>query len=114
MVKPSYRTDSLCLDQKGYQQALEDFAIAHLLKSLQTYSDADFDAALMNLTQSELESLAAILIRDLTANLNGKAIAINKHPSCSKSRQFWQCWLSHLESRVALVISFFKAWRSQL
>lgn len=29
MVKPSYRTDSLCTYHKGYQQALEDFAIPH-------------------------------------------------------------------------------------
>jgi hypothetical protein len=28
MVKPSYPTDSLSTHQKGYQQALEDFAIA--------------------------------------------------------------------------------------
>jgi hypothetical protein len=75
MVKPSYGTDSLCLYNKGYQQALEDFAIPHLLTHLKTYSDADFDAAWMNLTQPELESLAAILIRDLTTNLKGKAIA---------------------------------------
>jgi hypothetical protein len=70
--------------QNGYQQALEDFAIAKrcceaqiapLFTRLKTYSDADFDAVWMNLTQLELESLAAILIRDLTANLNGKAIA---------------------------------------
>jgi hypothetical protein len=74
MVKPSYRTDSLCTYEKGYQQALEDFAIPNLLTRLKTYSDADFDAAWMNLTQPELESLAAILIRELTANLNGKAI----------------------------------------
>lgn len=59
----------------GYQQALEDFAIRNLLTRLQTYSDADFDAAWMNLTQSELESIAAILIRDLADNLNGIAIA---------------------------------------
>jgi hypothetical protein len=59
----------------GYQQALEDFAIAPLITRLKTYSDADFDAAWMNLTQPELESLAAILIRDLTSNLKGKAIA---------------------------------------
>jgi hypothetical protein len=75
MVKPSYRTDSLCLYQEGYQQALEDFAIPNLLTHLKTYSDADFDAAWMNLTQPELESLTAILIRELTANLKGKAIA---------------------------------------
>jgi hypothetical protein len=61
--------------QNGYQQALEDFAIAPLFTCLKTYSDADFDAAWMNLTQPELESLAAILIRELTTNLKGKAIA---------------------------------------
>ncbi len=62
----------------GYQQALEDFAIAPLLTRLKNFSDAndtDGDTAWMNLTQSELESLAAVLIRQLTANLNGKAIA---------------------------------------
>ncbi|HEY9895219.1 MAG TPA: hypothetical protein V6D34_07405, partial [Candidatus Sericytochromatia bacterium] len=74
MVKPSCRTDSPTY-QKGYQQALEDFAIAPLLTRLKIYSDADFDAAWMNLTQPELESLAAILIRELTTNLNGKVIA---------------------------------------
>jgi hypothetical protein len=62
MVKPSCRTDSP-IYQKGYQQALEDFAIATSSPNLKTYSDADFDAAWMNLTQPELESLAVILIR---------------------------------------------------
>jgi hypothetical protein len=66
--RPLIRTD-------GYQQALEDFAIANLLTHLKTYSDADFDAAWMNLTQPDLESLAVVLIRQLTANLNSKAIA---------------------------------------
>ncbi|MBD1919775.1 hypothetical protein H6F77_01390 [Microcoleus sp. FACHB-831] len=61
--------------QRGYQQALEDFAIAPFLTRLKTYSDPDFDAAWMNLTQLELESLTAILIQDFTANLKGKAIA---------------------------------------
>ena len=75
MVKPSYPTDSLCTYQKGYQQALEVFAIANLLTRLKTYSDADFDAAWMNLTQPELESLAAILIQQLTANLNAEALS---------------------------------------
>jgi len=74
MVKPSSRTNSPTY-QKGYQQALEDFAIASLFTHLKTYSDADFDAGWMNLSQPELESLAAILIRHLTANLEGKAIA---------------------------------------
>jgi len=77
MVKPSCRTDSPTY-HKGYQQALEDFAIPKLLTRLKTYSDADFDAAWMNLTQSELESLAAILIRELTANLKGKAICASQ------------------------------------
>ena len=61
--------------QQGYQQAKEDFAIANLLTQLQNYSDTDFKTAWMNLTQPELESLAAILIRELTTNLKGKAIA---------------------------------------
>ena len=74
MVKPSCRTDSSTY-QKGYQQAKEDFAIANLLTQLQNYSDTDFKTAWMNLTQPELESLAAILIRELTTNLKGKAIA---------------------------------------
>ncbi len=59
----------------GYQQALEDFAITPLITRLKTYSDADFEAVWVNLSQPELESLAAILIRELTTNLNGKAIA---------------------------------------
>jgi hypothetical protein len=74
MVKPSCRTDSPTY-QKGYQQALEDFAIAPLLIHLKTYSNADFHGVWMNLTQPELESLATILIRELTTNLKGKALA---------------------------------------
>jgi len=53
-------------NQRGYQQALDDFAIASLLSRLQTLCDTEFDAAGMNVSQSELESLAAILIRELT------------------------------------------------
>ncbi|MBD2087890.1 hypothetical protein [Coleofasciculus sp. FACHB-542] len=72
MIRPvGYSTDSQC----AYQQALDDFGITQLLTRLKTYSDADFDAAWMNLTQPELESLAAIFIQKLTANLNGKGIA---------------------------------------
>jgi hypothetical protein len=74
MVKPSCGTDSPTY-QNGYQQALEDFAISNLLTQLQNYSNADFETAWMNLTQPELESLAAILIRQSTANLNGKVLA---------------------------------------
>jgi hypothetical protein len=61
--------------QNGYQQALEDFAIANLLTHLKTFCDADFDAEWMNITQPELENLAAILIRELTSSLKGKVIA---------------------------------------
>ncbi len=78
MVKLSHRTDSLCMYDKGYRQALDDFAINNLLTCLKNFSDANninSDMAWMNLTESELESLAAILIRQLTANLKGKAIA---------------------------------------
>lgn len=58
-----------------YQQALDDFGINELLSHLSNYSDADFSAALMNVEEQELESLAAILIQRLTKSLNGKLIA---------------------------------------
>jgi hypothetical protein len=54
---------------------LDDFGITELLTQLGNYSNADFDTAQTNPTQRELESLAAILIRQSTGNLNGKAIA---------------------------------------
>jgi hypothetical protein len=55
---------------------LDDFGITELLTQLGNYSDTDFDIAIAqtNPTQPELESLAAIIIRQLTTNLNGKAI----------------------------------------
>ena len=40
--RPSSKPESY---QAGYQQALDDFAIPLLLYRLQTYSDANFDAA---------------------------------------------------------------------
>ena len=49
--------------------------IRELLSKLSTYSDADFDAGFMHLEEQELESLAAILIGQLTQTLNGKLIA---------------------------------------
>ncbi len=73
MVKPiGYPTDSTHV----YQQALSDFGITELMEKLSNFLDADFDAAQMNLTQPEVESLAALLIRDLTANLKGIAICL--------------------------------------
>jgi hypothetical protein len=59
----------------GYQQALADFGITELLSHLRNYKDANFNAAWMNLEEQELESLAAIFIQQLTANLKGKLIA---------------------------------------
>jgi hypothetical protein len=61
--------------QDSYQQALDDFGIRQLLSKLNTYSDADFDAGFIHLEEQELESLAAILIGQLTQTLNGKLIA---------------------------------------
>jgi hypothetical protein len=79
-VKQSYPVSTAALQELGncpdaYQQALDDFGINDLLSHLSNYSDADFSAALMNLEEQELESLAAILIQRLTKSLNGKLIA---------------------------------------
>lgn len=63
------------LYQTGYQQALDDFAIPALLQQLQNHSDANFDAAWVALTPPEAESLAALLIQTLTANLSGTILA---------------------------------------
>ncbi|MEQ8756262.1 MAG: hypothetical protein RID09_22500 [Coleofasciculus sp. G1-WW12-02] len=52
MLKPNCPPSELTY-QQGYQQALEDFAIAPLFSHVSTYSDADFDATWMNLTQSD-------------------------------------------------------------
>jgi hypothetical protein len=72
MVKPvGLPTDN----QRIYHQALDDFGVTELLKRLKGFSDANFDAAWMNLTEQELESLAVILIQGLTTNLRGKLLA---------------------------------------
>jgi hypothetical protein len=57
---------------QDYQLALDDFGITELLTQLRNYSDTDFDTAQTNPTQPELESLAAILIQQLTTNLSAK------------------------------------------
>jgi hypothetical protein len=64
-----------------YQQALEDFGITELLKVLSNFKDADFDAQQLHLEPEELDSLAAILINQLTGNLNGKLLGgyLNAH-----------------------------------
>ena len=72
--KPSLPTQTL--DQTGYQQALNDFAISDLLQRLKTYSDRSFDATWVALKAQEAETLAAVLIQTLTANLNGNLLAV--------------------------------------
>jgi hypothetical protein len=72
MVNPlRYLTDSAPI----YEQALSEFGITELMEKLSNFSDPDFDASWMNLEQQELESLATILIRELTLSLKGKLIA---------------------------------------
>jgi hypothetical protein len=72
MVKP---VGCLTDTQRAYQQALDDFGITGLLNRLKNLSDANFDAGWMSLSEQEVESLAAILIKGLTTNLRGKLIA---------------------------------------
>jgi hypothetical protein len=65
----------------AYQQALDDFSITELLETLSNFKDADFDAHSHHLEPEELDSLAAILIAQLTASLNGKLVSsyLNAH-----------------------------------
>jgi len=70
--RPSSKPD---VNQTGYQQALDDFAILLLLYRLQTFSDANFDAAWVALTPQEAEAIAILLIQTLTTHLNGKVLA---------------------------------------
>jgi hypothetical protein len=72
--KPSIPTQTLY--HTGYQQALKDFAVSALLHQLKTYSDANFDAAWVALTTQEAETLAAVFIQTLTANLNGNLLTV--------------------------------------
>ncbi len=59
----------------AYQQALDDFGITELLKTLSHFQDADFDAQQLHLEPEELDSIAALLIQQLTGNLKGKLIS---------------------------------------
>jgi hypothetical protein len=71
MVKPSEGGQN----SHTYQQALDDFSITQLLSRISNYSNADFDAGWMHLTEQELESIAALIIQQLTVNLKGNLIA---------------------------------------
>ncbi|MEP0927142.1 MULTISPECIES: hypothetical protein [Cyanophyceae] len=63
------------LYQAGYQQALSDFAVTDLLNQICTHLD-DSDAAWSKRHPQAAETLAAILIQAVTANLNGNILAI--------------------------------------
>jgi len=60
---------------RGYQQGLVDFGVTQLLSRIRCYSDDDFDADRAQLTQQELESLVAMVIERVAANIKGSAIA---------------------------------------
>jgi hypothetical protein len=59
----------------AYQQALDDFGITELLETLSHFQDADFDAQELHLEPEELDSIAALLINQLTGSLNGKLMS---------------------------------------
>ncbi|EDX76353.1 hypothetical protein MC7420_4609 [Coleofasciculus chthonoplastes PCC 7420] len=57
------------------QQALAELGITQLLSLIKRYSDIDFDASQMHLTDAEAQAIAKLLIQQLTESLNGKLIA---------------------------------------
>jgi hypothetical protein len=57
------------------QQALAELGITQLLWLIKHYSDIDFDASKMHLTDTEAHAIAKLLIQQLTESLNGKLIA---------------------------------------
>ena len=52
-----------------------DLALFELLATLETFSDPDFDASWMHLSDTEIPQVALLLIQDLKANLSGKQVA---------------------------------------
>lgn len=75
MLNQVQSTDRTFIEQKAYQQALSDFCIEELLEKISNYSDADFDAAQMNLEPELLETLASILLMHFIKSINGKLIS---------------------------------------
>ncbi|MEQ9370097.1 MAG: hypothetical protein RIG63_13925 [Coleofasciculus chthonoplastes F3-SA18-01] len=57
------------------QQADSELGITQLLWLIKHYSDIDFDASQMHLTDAEAHAIAQLLIQQLTESLNGKLIA---------------------------------------
>jgi hypothetical protein len=74
-------SESLAGSSCAYQQALDDFAITELLETLSHFQDTDFDAQQLHLEPEELDSIAALLIHQLTLSLNGKLLSgyLNAH-----------------------------------
>ena len=52
-----------------------DLALFELLATLETYSDADFEAHWMAMSDAEIQQVALILIQALKVNLNGKQVS---------------------------------------
>jgi hypothetical protein len=69
------------IEPNGYQQALEDFGITELLEKLSRFQDSDFETQWLHPEPEELESVAALLIQQLTNSLNSKLISgyLNAH-----------------------------------
>jgi hypothetical protein len=69
------------IEPNGYQQALEDFGITKLLEKLSRFQDSDFETQWLHPEPEELESVAALLIQQLTNSLNSKLISgyLNAH-----------------------------------
>jgi len=57
------------------QQVVEEFGMTQLLSLIKHYSDIDFDASQMHLTDTEVNAIAKLFIQELTRSLNGKLIA---------------------------------------
>jgi hypothetical protein len=85
------------IEPNGYQQALEDFGITKLLEKLSHFQADDFDAQPLHPEPEELESVAALLIQQLTNSLNSKLISsyLNAHRhGNSDVKQFIKPWMS--------------------
>jgi hypothetical protein len=72
-LSPNFDTSNTA--EPPIQQNLEELGITQLLSLLKHYSDIDFDAAQMHLTDAEVHAIAALFIQQLTESLNGKLIA---------------------------------------
>ncbi|MEQ8466184.1 hypothetical protein [Coleofasciculus sp. E1-EBD-02] len=69
------QVDTCNIAETTAQQALAEFGITQLLSFVKDYSDIDFEASQMHLTDAEVHAIAKLLIQQLTESLNGKLIA---------------------------------------